>query len=99
MKMITAVVRTTCVENITKSLEDIGITELTFYEIKGIGEQAGIFKPYTIHYKIEIIIPDEKVDGVTELILKHAHSGQPGDGVIAVSPVDHMIKIRTKEKM
>lgn len=29
MKMATAVIRTTCVENITKSLEDVGIKGMT----------------------------------------------------------------------
>ncbi|MEK6671879.1 MAG: P-II family nitrogen regulator [Nitrospirota bacterium] len=60
MKIISAIVRTTCVENIAKALEDIDIKGMTFYEIKGIGEQAVIFNPYTIHYKIEIILTLEE---------------------------------------
>ncbi len=99
MKMVTAIVRTICLEGIVKSLEDMGIRGMTISEIKGIGEQAQLYNPYTIHEKIEIIAPDERVDEIANVILGHAHIGLPGDGLIAVSPIDWMIKIRTKEQL
>lgn len=99
MKMITAIVRTTCLEGIVKSLGDAGIKGITISEIKGVGEQVELFKPYAIHKKIEIIVPDEVVEKVTDLILEHGHTCLPGDGLIAVSPIDYMIKIRTKERL
>jgi nitrogen regulatory protein PII len=98
MKMITAIVRTTSLDNMVKSLEDTGIREMTISEIKGIGEETPLFKPYTMHSRIDIIVPDEKADKIADVILRHAHAGLPGDGLIAVHPVDYMIKIRTKEK-
>ena len=99
MKMVTAIVRTTCVESIVRSLESIGVRGMTICEIKGIGEQVQLYNPYTIHDRIEIIVPDERADEVTNIILEHAHSGFPGDGLIAVHPLDYMLKIRTKEKL
>jgi len=36
--------------------------------------------------------------GNSIVILQHAHTGLEGDGLIAVHPVDYVIKIRTKEK-
>lgn len=99
MKMITAIVRTTSLEGIVKSLEDIGIKGMTISEIKGIGEQVQIFRPYTIHNRIEVIVPDDETEGVADIILKHGHTGLAGDGIIAVQPVDCLIKIRTKEKI
>ena len=98
MKIVTAIVRTTCLESIVKSLEDMGIKGMTISEIKGIGEQVQIFRPYTIHNRVEIIVPDEKTDRVTDIILEHGHTGFAGDGIISVHPVDYMIKIRTKER-
>ena len=99
MKIITAIVRTTSVDNIVKSVEDIGIREMTVSEIKGIGEETLLFKPFTIQSKIDIIAPDEKVDKITDVILQRAHTGLAGDGLIAVHPVDYIIKIRTMEKL
>lgn len=98
MKIVTAVVRTTSLERIVKSLENTGLKGMTISEVKGIGEQVEAFRPYAIHKKIEMIVPDEKVEDVTNIILEYAHTGLAGDGLISVCPADYMIKIRTKEK-
>ena len=99
MKMISAIVRTSCLEGIVKSFEDAGVKGMTISEVKGIGEQVQLFKPYTIHSRVEVIAPDEKVEKVSRIILEHAHTGLAGDGLIAVSPIDYMIKVRTKERL
>ncbi len=98
MKMITAVVRTTALEHIVKKLEQLGIRSLAISEIKGTGEEVPLFKHYAIHERIEIIVPDEKADEAANLILEDAGTGLPGDGIIAVSPVDYLLKIRTRER-
>jgi len=98
MKTVTVIIRTTSLERVVKLLEDIGIRGMTISEIKGIGEQVQLNNPYTIHDRIEIIVPDEKVNEVAITILKYAHTGLAGDGLIAVYPTDYVIKIRTEEK-
>jgi nitrogen regulatory protein P-II 1 len=99
MKLITAIVRTTNLEAIVKSLERSGIRGMTISEVKGTGQQVPLFKPYTIHNRIDIFIPDAKVDEVTRIILDHASTGLAGDGCIALQPVECIIKIRTREKI
>lgn len=99
MKMITAIVRTTSLERIVKDLEKIKIRNLTISNVKGIGEQVSLFNPYSIHDMIQIIAPDERVDEIEKIILTCAHTGLAGDGIIFVSPIDSLIKIRTKEKV
>ncbi len=99
MKMITAFVRTTSLERIVKSLEDIGIRGMTISEIKGLGQQVTLHKPYTIHDRIDVVVPDEKADEVANIILAHARTGLAGDGLIAIHPVNCVIKIRTQEKI
>lgn len=99
MKMVIAFVRTTSLDRIVKSLETIGVKGMTISEIKGIGQQVRLNNPYTIHDRIEIIVPDEKADEVARLILEEARTGLPGDGIIAVFALDYAIKIRTREKL
>ena len=99
MKMISAIVRTSSLESIVKALEDIGVRGMTIMEVKGIGEQVELFRPYTIHSRIEIIVADERVDAVAKVIIDRGHTGFVGDGLVAVYPVDHVIKIRTKETL
>lgn len=99
MKILSAIVRTSCLEGIVKSFEDAGIKGMTISEVKGIGEQVELYKPYTIHSRVEIIVPDEKVEEISNIILEHARTSLAGDGLIAVFPIDYMIRIRTKEKI
>jgi nitrogen regulatory protein P-II 1 len=98
MKTIIAVVRTESLEQIVASLEDMGIRGMTITEIKGTGEEVSLYKPYTIHNRVEIIVPDGRVDEVTRVIVRHGKTGFAGDGLIGVYPMDYMIKIRTGER-
>ncbi|HET6460681.1 MAG TPA: P-II family nitrogen regulator [Syntrophales bacterium] len=63
MKMLMAVVRTTCRENIIKELAHSGIRNLTVSEVRGIGEQVTL-NEYTVHNLIQIIVPHEKVNEI-----------------------------------
>lgn len=45
--------------------------------------------------KVECIVNDEQLDSVIELIQQAAHTGQPGDGKIAVYDVCEVVQIRT----
>ncbi len=99
MKHLFAIIRTTCLERTVKALEERGIKGITISDVKGTGEQVELFKPYTIHKRIDIIVPDDKADEVSVIILENSHTGLAGDGIIAVSPVDYMIKIKTKERI
>jgi nitrogen regulatory protein PII len=47
--------------------------------------------------KLEIVVGDGDVGLVTEAILKHARTGEVGDGKIFVLPVEDAIRIRTGE--
>jgi nitrogen regulatory protein P-II 1 len=99
VKMITAIVRTTAIEHIVKKLERMGIWSLTISEIKGTGEEVPLFKHYTIHDKIEIMVPDNKADEAVRAINEDARTGLAGDGIIAVAPLDYALKIRTQERI
>jgi nitrogen regulatory protein P-II 1 len=82
-----------------KELEKINVRSITISAVKGIGEQVTLNKPYSIHNMIQIIVADEKVDEVTDVILNFTRTGMAGDGIIAVSPIDYMIKIKSKERL
>jgi nitrogen regulatory protein P-II 1 len=99
MKMVTAIVRSDVLERIVKALEDAGIMGLTFFEVKGTGEQVQVFRPYTIHKRLEVIVPDERAEGVARIIYEQGHTGFTGDGLIAILPVECVIKIKKKAMM
>ncbi len=99
MKLVTAIVRTTSLERVVRHLEKIGVRGATILEVKGIGEQMQLNSPYTIHDRIDLYVADEKVDDVVDAIRDHAATGLAGDGLVAVSSVNDVIRIRNGERV
>ena len=48
--------------------------------------------------KLEILVAEEHVDPVVEIIRANGRTGYRGDGMIIISPVDEVYKVRTDEK-
>ncbi len=106
MKKIEAFIRHEAFEPIRAELLDKGFPSLSILEAKGSGRQKGIVETYrgsslTVNVrpklKLEVVVSDADKGLVVETILKHARSGNVGDGKIFVSPVDEAIRIRTGE--
>jgi nitrogen regulatory protein PII len=107
MKMITAYIRHEAFEPIRAELLERGIPSLSIGEVKGSGRQKGIVEHYrgstlTVNVrpklKLEIVVDDKEKPMVVETILKHARTGEIGDGKIFVVPVEEAIRIRTGEE-
>jgi nitrogen regulatory protein PII len=106
MKKIEAFIRHEAFEPIRMELLEKGFPSLSIAEYKGSGRQKGITEHYrgsemTIHLrpklKLEIVVETTDVGAIVEVILKHARTGQVGDGKIFVIPVEEAIRIRTGE--
>lgn len=107
MKEIVAIIRPDKLENVKKSLEEIGCNGVTVTEVKGRGRQLGVTESYRgSDYRIdllpktrlEIIVNDSDVDKIIDAIVKTAQTGDIGDGKIFISPVEDVIRIRTGER-
>ncbi|MDP8942910.1 MAG: P-II family nitrogen regulator [Actinomycetota bacterium] len=106
MKMVVAYIRHEAFEPIRQDLLAAGFPSLSITEVKGSGRQKGITEHYrgaelTIHLrpklKLECVVETTDVGTVTEVILRHARSGQIGDGKIFTVPVEDAVRIRTGE--
>ena len=107
MKMITAYIRHEAFEPIRAELLEKGFPSLSIGEVKGSGRQKGIVEHYrgstlTVNVrpklKLEIVVDDTEKSMVVETILKHARTGEIGDGKIFVVPVEEAVRIRTGEE-
>ena len=98
MKMVMSILRSECLDRLVKELERIEIRDLTINTIEGTGEEVTVFRSYAVHKMIRIIVPKDKADEIVNVILSVAHTGFAGDGIIAVYPIDYMVKIRTMER-
>ena len=81
---------------------------MTFVECEGTGQYSDQEKehisekyPFANAYrviKLEIVTRNEHVQAILDTIRKHGRTGYRGDGIIIVSPVDEVYKVRTDEK-
>lgn len=95
MKMIWAIVRVIHLDDVEKALFKIGERSFSVTKVKGLGEEKGYLEYDLIsHFKVEVIAPEDRVAKIKEAIVKAAWTGQPGDGLIAVLPVEELTKIR-----
>jgi nitrogen regulatory protein P-II 1 len=97
MRMVMSIVRAESLDRLAGELHGIGFRDMTISSVEGTGEQVSLY-PYTYHKMLQIIVPDNKVDDVVNLILRSVRSGFAGDGIIAVQPINYVVKIRTKER-
>ena len=106
MKKIEAFIRHEAFEPIRMELLEKGFPSLSVGQYRGSGRQKGITEHYrgselAIHLrpkmKLEIVVDDKDVGLVKETILRHARTGEVGDGKIFVIPVEEAVRIRTGE--
>ncbi|CAG0980323.1 Nitrogen regulatory protein P-II [Anaerolineae bacterium] len=106
-KKIEAVIREEKLNDVKDALRQIGIVGMNVIEIRGHGRQGGIMLngrsgSYQIdllpRIQINIILSEHNVEKTIQTICDAAHTGQIGDGIIFVYPVDDVIRIRTNER-
>ncbi len=106
MKLVTAIIKPFKLDDVREALSDVGVQGITATEVKGFGRQKGhteLYRgaEYVVDFlpkvKLEIAVADDVVDTVIEAIANAANSGKIGDGKIFVSPLEHIVRIRTGE--
>ena len=107
MKKIDAIIKPFKLDEVKDALHEVGIQGITISEVKGVGRQKGhteLYRgaEYVVDFlpkvKLEIVVPDDRVQQVVETVMKSAHTGRIGDGKIFVLPVEEVIRIRTGDK-
>ena len=106
-KKIEAIFREEKLIAVKEALSEIGIVGMNVTEVRGHGRQGGIELAGRIGtYKVDllprvqlnIILSDHNVKKTVETIQEAAQTGDIGDGLIFVYPVEDVIRIRTGER-
>jgi nitrogen regulatory protein P-II 1 len=106
MKKVEAIIRHFKLEDVKDALTECGIAGMTVTEVRGFGRQKGHTEMYrgteyqvdfVPKIKIEVIIPDEKLQTVLDTIMRAAQTGQVGDGKMFVTDLRDAVRIRTGE--
>jgi nitrogen regulatory protein P-II 1 len=106
MKKVEAVIQPHKLDQVKEALKGISIDGITISEVRGHGRQKGHREVYRgMEYevdllpkiKLEIVIPDARLDEVTRTIASAARTGKIGDGKIFVIDVADAIRIRNDD--
>jgi len=109
MKLITAIIRETKLDQVREALIENEITRITVIRVSGHGQQLNedIYRGKKVvpnlipKVKLEIAVNDSFVDITVNTIIANARTnstGEVGDGKIWITPIEECIRIRTGEK-
>jgi nitrogen regulatory protein P-II 1 len=105
-KKIEAIFREEKLNDVKVALYSIGIVGMNVIEVRGHGRQGGIaLAGRTGTYRVDllprvqlnIILSDHNVEKTINTIQQAAQTGNIGDGLIFVYPVEEVIRIRNGE--
>ena len=108
MKEIKAIIQPAMLSRVIGALKELAdLPGVTVSEVKGFGKSRAADATqkvvedeieYSKKVKLEIVVPDSRVEDVVQAICANAGTGHAGDGKIFVVNVDDVIKIRTGQR-
>ena len=107
MKRIIAIVRPEKMEELKDALFAADVSGMTIAQVMGCGNQHGWSEYYRgtevllnmiPKVKFELVVSDGEVEPLVDLICETTATGEVGDGKIFISPVEEIVRIRTREQ-
>ena len=106
MKRGSAITRPEKLEPLKEALFTANVSGMTITQVMGCGNQHGWSEYYRgtevllnmiPKVKFELIVADDDVDRLVDIICETACTGEVGDGKIFISPIEEVVRIRTRE--
>lgn len=110
MREIKAYIRPEKLDDVLHALYRAGVGHVTVTHVGSLGRPGVGIDPkhwelsveagarYTEMVKLEIVCAGPEVNRLLNLLREHGRTGQPGDGIVFVTPVDRAVKVRTGEE-
>jgi nitrogen regulatory protein P-II 1 len=106
MVKIEAIIKPSRLADVQDALVAIGIQGMTVAEVQGFGRQKGHVEMYRgAEYSVKfipkimltLVVPKAQAGISMDAIQKAATTGKIGDGKIFVTPIEEVMRIRTRE--
>lgn len=106
MKLITAIIKPSKLDEVKEALQASGISGMTVSEASGFGRQRGRTEVYrgaefTVDLipkvRLEVLVDDKDSQSTVDLIVKVASTGSIGDGKVWTTLVEQVVRVRTGE--
>ncbi len=107
MKLVTAIIKPFALDDVKAGLEGLGVLGMTVSEVRGYGRQRGhteVYRgaEYSVDFvpkvRVEAVVDDSAVEKVVDAIVRAAGTGKIGDGKVWVTPVEAIVRVRTRER-
>ena len=107
MKKVEAIIQPFKLEDVRDALKNMSVDGMTISDVRGHGRQKGhkeVYRgqEYTVDLlpkvKLEIVVPDSRVEELVQALTEAARTGKLGDGKIFVSTVEEAIRIRNSDR-
>lgn len=101
--LVVAIIRRDKLNSAERKLQEIGVRGITVIKARGFGEQS-------LHHdvlghtlmedqaKIEIYAAASQAERIATTVMDAACTGSPGDGVVAILPVQRVFSVRTRSE-
>ena len=108
MKQVKAIIKPHMSSKVIAALHELPhFPGLTLFEVSGQGRGSGPGGAYECKVEnifenkrrvIEVICADDLADGIAKTIRQAAHTGTQGDGLIVITNIADVIRIRSDER-
>jgi len=101
LALVVAIIQGHRLGAVEERLHDIGVRGITVVPARGFGEHAlrHDIRGHLLmrdQVKLEIYVGEERAESVASAIIDAAHTGGPGDGIVAILPVRRVFSIRSR---
>jgi nitrogen regulatory protein P-II 1 len=106
MTKIEAIIRPNRFDQVKDALASLGVEGMTVSEVRGHGRQKGHTETYRGReydisllpkLRMELVVPDNRVNQIVDSISENAATGEIGDGKIFLYKAEDAIRIRNRE--
>jgi len=100
IKQITAIFPRDRLEAVEKKLQDRGVERIDVSKVRGYGESRNFYvRDWMVdEVRLDIFTRADEVESITTAIMDAAYTGEPGDGIVAVVPIEGVFLIRTRSE-
>lgn len=95
---VTAIVRYELLFRVERAVIGTGACGMSVTQVRGEGELKDFFEKdwLVTHGRIEVFTTMAHAEELAQAIMEAAHTGEEGDGVVAILPVANLYRIRTR---
>ena len=98
-KHVIAIIQECCLNDVLEAFRENDVPGVSVANVKGYGEYRNTYSKDSLveSVRLDVFVNDDRVDTVANLVFEHANNGLEGSGVVAISPLDVVYRVRDQQ--